>query len=96
MGLDFSNAFRYVRHVYTLGVCMEQIDVITVKVPSELKKKMKQINVNWSEYIRESIKKKIEEQKMKAASAKLDEIRMRAKPVPTDELVSWIREDRER
>ena len=34
--------------------------------------------------------------KVKAASAKLDEIRMRAKPIPTDELVSWIREDRER
>lgn len=82
--------------VYILLVYMEQIDVITVKVPSELKKKMKQINVNWSEYIRESIKKKIEEQKLKAASVKLDEIRMRAKPVPTDELVSWIREDRER
>ena len=34
--------------------------------------------------------------KLKAASAKLDEIRMRAKPVSTDELVSWIKEDRER
>jgi hypothetical protein len=57
---------------------------------------MKQININWSEYIRESIKKKIDEQRLKAASVKLDEVRMRAKPVPTDELISWIREDRER
>ena len=75
---------------------MGQVNVVTVKIPSELKKKMKQIKVNWSEYIRDSIQKKIEEQQMKAASAKLDEVRTRVKPVPTEELVSWIREDRER
>ena len=75
---------------------MGQINVITVKIPSELKKKMKQVKVNWSEYIRESIQTKIEEQRMKVASAKLDEVRTRVKPVPTEELVSWIREDRER
>ena len=75
---------------------MGQINVITVRIPSELKKKMKQVEVNWSEYIRESIQKKIEEQRMKTASAKLDEVRTRVKPVPTKELVSWIREDRER
>ena len=75
---------------------MGQINVITVKIPSELKKKMKEVKVNWSDYIRESIQKKIEEQRMKVASAKLDEVRTRVKPVPTEELVSWIREDRER
>lgn len=75
---------------------MGQADVITVKVSSELKKKMKQVKMNWSEYIRDSIQKKIEEQKRKEASAKLDEVRARVKPVPTEELVSWIREERER
>lgn len=75
---------------------MGQANVITVKVPNELKKKMKQIDVNWSEYVRECIQKKIDEQKMIAASTKLDEIRKRTKPVSTDELASWIREDRER
>ncbi len=75
---------------------MSQTNIITVKVPNELKKKMKQIDVNWSEYIRECVQKKIDEQKMKEASAKLDEIRMRAKPVSEEELQSWIREGRER
>ena len=75
---------------------MEQVNVITVKVPSELKKKMKQVNVNWSEYVRDCIQKRIEAEKMKVASAKLDEIKARSKPVSTDELVAWIREDRER
>ena len=73
-----------------------QVNVITVKVPSDLKKKMKQIEINWSEFIRDSIQKKIEAQKMQAASAKLDEVSARAKLVPTKELVSWIRDDRER
>ncbi len=75
---------------------MEQVDVITVKVPSELKKKMKQIEVNWSQYIRECVQKKINEQKMRAASEKLDQIRKRTKPTSTEEILSWIREDRER
>ena len=75
---------------------MGQANVITVKVPNELKKKMKQIDVNWSEYVRECIQRKIDEQKMRAASIKLDEIRKKTKPVSTDEMVSWIREDRER
>jgi hypothetical protein len=57
---------------------------------------MKQVKVNWSEYIRDSIQKKIDEQKLKAASIKIDEVRNRTKPVPTEELVCWIREDRER
>lgn len=74
---------------------MGQVNVITVKIPSELKKKMKQVKVNWSEYIRGCVQKKIDEQKMKAASAKLDEIRIRAKPVSEEEVLSWIREGRE-
>jgi post-segregation antitoxin (ccd killing protein) len=39
---------------------MSQVNVITVKSPSELKKKMKQIKVNWSEYIRDSIQNKMQ------------------------------------
>jgi hypothetical protein len=75
---------------------LEQSEVITVKVPAELKKKMKQINVNWSEYIRQCIRRKIDQQKRQSASDKLDEIRKRTKPTSTEEIVAWIREDRER
>jgi post-segregation antitoxin (ccd killing protein) len=75
---------------------MEHVEIITVKVPSELKKEMKQVKVNWSQYIRECVQRKIDEQKMRAASARLDEIRKRSKPVSEEEIVAWIREDRER
>jgi len=75
---------------------MEEPTVITVKVPNELKKKMRQVKVNWSQYIRDCVQKKIDQQEMTVASAKLDEIRKRTKPTSTEEIVSWIREDRER
>lgn len=74
---------------------MEDTSVITVKVPGELKKKMKQVKVNWSQYIRECVQNKIQQQDMVEASAMLDEIRKRTKPTPTAEVVSWIREDRD-
>ena len=75
---------------------MGKVNVVTVKVSADLKKKMKQVKVNWSEYIRSAVQKKIEEQRLKEASVKLDEVRMRSKQVSTQELVSWIREGRER
>ncbi len=75
---------------------MGQVNVITVKVPSELKKKMKQVKVNWSAYIRDCVQRKVDEQKMRTALEKLDEIRKRTKPTSTEEMVSWIREGRER
>jgi post-segregation antitoxin (ccd killing protein) len=70
--------------------------VITVKVPKELKDKMKRIKMNWSEYVRWAISQKIKEQELREASEKLDQIRARAKPVPIDELLSWLREGRSR
>ncbi|MGB9660282.1 MAG: CopG family transcriptional regulator [Nitrososphaerales archaeon] len=75
---------------------MSKTSVITVKIPKELKERMKEVDMNWSEYIRSTIMKKIEEHELKNASAKLDEIRAKAKPVSTSELISWIREDRSR
>jgi len=77
-------------------ICMGEVDVVTVKVPRELKKKMKQVDMNWSQYIRECIERKMDEQRTREASRRLDDIRGRGEQVPTKELVSWIREDRER
>jgi predicted DNA-binding protein len=70
--------------------------VITVKVPKEMKERMDKLEVNWSEYIRKSIEEKIRQDEVNKASRKLDEIRSKTKKVSTEELVSWIREDRER
>jgi 5'-deoxynucleotidase YfbR-like HD superfamily hydrolase len=75
---------------------MGQAEVITTKVPKELKAQMKQIDINWSEYIRQCIQKRIDEEKMRAAFRRLDEIKKKTNPTSTEEIVAWIREDRER
>ncbi len=72
----------------------EQVVVITVRVPKALKNDMQKIDVNWSQYIRECLQNKINEQKKREAFDKLDEIRKRSKPVTNEEILSWIREGR--
>ena len=66
---------------------MEQVEVITVKVPSELKKQMKQIDVNWSQYIRECVQKKINEQKMKSSLKSLTKFENVPNHVTNEEIV---------
>lgn len=69
---------------------------VSVKVPEELRELMRRVKVDWSKYLREAIKAKIREELAKEASEKLDDIRSRAENVPTNMLVKWIREERER
>ena len=68
---------------------------VSVKVPEELRELMRRVKVDWSEYLREVIKAKIKEELAKEAAEKLDEIKGRAKEVPTEVLVRWLREERE-
>ena len=57
---------------------------------------MRRVKVDWSEYLREVIKAKIKEELAKEAAEKLDEIKGRARKVPTEVLVRWLREEREK
>ena len=68
---------------------------VSVKVPEEIKELMRKVDVNWSEYLRETIEAKIRAEMAKDATRRLDEIRRRAGKVPTEEIVRWMREDRE-
>lgn len=70
--------------------------VITVKLTEKLKADMKTVDENWSEYIRQCIQKRIDQKRRQEAFDGLAEIRKRSKPVSNDELLSWIREGRER
>ena len=69
---------------------------VTVKVPEEIRRLMKKVNVNWSEYLRGVVEARVRMEMAKSAARKLDEIRKRADKVATEEIVRWIREDRER
>ena len=72
----------------------EEIAVITVKIPKAMKKDMKKIELNWSQYIRECLQDKIDEQKKREAFEKLDQIRKRSKSATNEEILGWIREGR--
>lgn len=69
---------------------------VSVKVPRELRELMRRLDVNWSEYLREAIEAKVRMETAKMAARRLHDIRGRAREVPTEDLVKWIREDRER
>ena len=75
---------------------MSRLVNVSVKVPEEIRKLMRKVDVNWSEYLRETIETKIRVEMAKDAARRLDEIRERAGKLPTEELVRWIREGRER
>ncbi|MEM0050535.1 MAG: hypothetical protein QW330_02705 [Nitrososphaerota archaeon] len=68
---------------------------VSVKVPKELRDLMRKVDVNWSEYLREAIEMKVSIELSKMALNTLDEIRRRVQEIPMEELVKWIREDRE-
>jgi hypothetical protein len=72
----------------------EEVELITVKIPKAMKQDMKKIELNWSQYIRECLQEKIDEQKKKEAFGKLDQIRKRSKPVTNEETLAWIQEGR--
>jgi hypothetical protein len=82
--------------MYTRGIYMEETEVVSFKVSKRFKAEMKKIDINWSEYIRQCVQKKMDHEKKIVAFKQLDEIRKRSKPVSEEELMNWIREGRER
>ena len=48
------------------------MEVISFRIPSELKKEMKKIDINWSEEIRKFIEAKVREYKRKKALEEID------------------------
>jgi Arc/MetJ-type ribon-helix-helix transcriptional regulator len=69
--------------------------VITVRVDNETRRMMKEIKINWSEFIREAITRKIEEEKRKniAKAVLINEKLRRSKGEPSaEEIIRMSRE----
>ena len=75
---------------------MGELVNVSVKVPEEMRKEMKKLDVNWGEYLRAAIAERIRREKAREAAKRLDEIQNRTARVPTKEIVKWIREEREK
>ncbi|MEM3897014.1 MAG: hypothetical protein QXO04_00165 [Nitrososphaerota archaeon] len=56
---------------------------------------MRKVDVSWSEYLKEVIEMKVGIELSKMALNTLDEMRRKVQEIPMEELVKWIREDRE-
>ena len=74
----------------------DALATITVKVDENLKKMMRKVKINWSEYIREAIRHRIELEERRAAAEKLVEGLKSGKPtVPKGFINKTLRESRE-
>lgn len=70
--------------------------VITVKVDENLKKMMSAVKINWSAYIREAIRQRIElERRRDSAKLLLEGLKSKKHVVPKDFVNKTVRDMRE-
>jgi len=74
------------------------LGTVSVKVDEGLKRRMRSVRVNWSEYIREAIRRRVElEARRSAAEKLLEDLKARKHVAPKgfiDETIKDMREDR--
>jgi len=74
------------------------LGTVSVKVDEGLKRRMRSVRVNWSEYIREAIRRRVElEARRSAAEKLLEDLKARKHVAPKgfiDETLKELREDR--
>ena len=71
------------------------MDVISLRIPEELKKAMKEIEINWSEEIRKFIEAKVKEYKKKKALEEIDAMLAGLPVVKKGTAKSYVRDDRD-
>jgi hypothetical protein len=67
------------------------MEVITLRIPEEIKRKMNEIDINWSEVAREAIKRRLILEKRKKATRFMDEIRSKSdkRISMSEEVIKW-------
>ncbi len=72
------------------------LGTVTVKVDEKLKRTMSVVKINWSEYIREAIRRRVDlEERRRAAEKLLEGLRAGKHVVPKGFINETIREMRE-
>jgi predicted transcriptional regulator len=72
------------------------LETVTIKVEEDLKRKMEAIKENWSAYLREAIRRRVEqEERKKAAETLLEGLKTNSMKVPEGFINTVIRETRE-
>jgi len=70
-------------------------DVVSFRIPPELKKKMKEIDINWSEEIRKFIETKIREYRKKKALEEINAMLSNLSGAEKGTAEKYVREDRD-
>ncbi len=73
---------------------MSGTDTLSIRIPEKVKKRMKEIDLDWPGFLREAIENKIKEIERKKAFRTMDVIRSKTKYGTFDSTES-IREDRD-
>jgi len=70
------------------------VEVVSVRIPKELKEEMSKLDLDWADYLRQVIEEKVKTERMRQASRVMDELREKTKAVRYDS-VKVIREARD-
>jgi len=69
------------------------VEVVSIRVPKDLKEEMSRLDLDWADYIRQAIEERVKAEKMRQACKVMDELREKTKGVKFDS-VKVIREAR--
>jgi hypothetical protein len=71
------------------------MEVISFRIPKELKKRLKEVDLNWSEEVRKFIEERVREYKREKALKEIDNL-LKDLPSPERGTASrYVREDRD-
>lgn len=74
---------------------MSGMEVISFRIPKELKKSVKELEINWSEEVRRFIEDKVKEYKRKRALEEIDSMLKNVPPSEKGTASRYVREDRD-
>lgn len=71
------------------------MEVVSVRVPEDIKKRMQEADINWSEEIRQFIESKIKEYQRKNALNEIKQLHRRLPETKKGTAVQYVRDDRD-
>jgi len=74
---------------------MSGMEVISFRIPKELKESVNELEINWSEEVRRFIEDKVKEYKRKRALEEIDSMLKNVPPPEKGTASRYVREDRD-
>ncbi len=93
-GRCITTMFLYMYYKVKYNMC--GMEVISFRIPKELKKSIKEVDINWSEEVRRFIEDKVREYKRGKALEKIDSMLKNVPPSEKGTASRYVREDRDR